>query len=48
VLVGSDDRLFPEAFQRRVTREGLGIEAVTMPGGHLVALADPERESRIV
>jgi pimeloyl-ACP methyl ester carboxylesterase len=42
VLVGRDDRLFPEAFQRRVARERLGIEAETIPGGHLVPLADPE------
>ena len=42
VLVGRDDRLFPEAFQRRVARERLGIEAETMPAGHLVALADPD------
>ena len=42
VLVGRDDRLFPEAFQRRVAEERLGIEAETIPGGHLVPLADPE------
>jgi pimeloyl-ACP methyl ester carboxylesterase len=42
VLVARDDRLFPEAFQRRVARERLGIEAETIPGGHLVPLADPE------
>jgi pimeloyl-ACP methyl ester carboxylesterase len=42
VLVGRDDRLFPEAFQRRVARERIGMEAETMPGGHLVALSDPE------
>jgi pimeloyl-ACP methyl ester carboxylesterase len=42
VLVGRDDRLFPEAFQRRVARERLGIEAETIPGGHLAPLADPE------
>jgi pimeloyl-ACP methyl ester carboxylesterase len=42
VLVGREDRLFPEAFQRRVARERLGIEAETIPGGHLVPLADPE------
>ena len=42
VLVGRDDRLFPEAFQRRVAEERLGIEAETVPGGHLVPLADPE------
>ena len=42
VLVGRDDRLFPEAFQRRIALERLGIEAETIPGGHLVPLADPE------
>jgi pimeloyl-ACP methyl ester carboxylesterase len=42
VLVGRDDRLFPEAFQRRVARERLGIEAETIPGGHLAPLADPD------
>jgi pimeloyl-ACP methyl ester carboxylesterase len=42
VLVSRDDRLFPEAFQRRVALERLGIEAETIPGGHLVPLADPE------
>jgi pimeloyl-ACP methyl ester carboxylesterase len=42
VLVGRDDRLFPAAFQRRVARKRLGIEAETIPGGHLAALADPE------
>jgi pimeloyl-ACP methyl ester carboxylesterase len=42
VLVGRDDRLFPEAFQRRVARERLGLEAETIPGGHLAPLADPE------
>lgn len=42
VVVGRDDRLFPAAFQRRVARERLGVEADVLPGGHLVALADPE------
>jgi pimeloyl-ACP methyl ester carboxylesterase len=42
VLVSRDDRLFPEAFQRRVARERLDVEAETIPGGHLVPLADPE------
>jgi pimeloyl-ACP methyl ester carboxylesterase len=42
VLVGRDDRLFPEAFQRRVARERLGIEAEVILGGHLAPLADPE------
>jgi pimeloyl-ACP methyl ester carboxylesterase len=41
VLVGRDDRFFPAAFQRRVARERLGIEADEMPGGHLVMLSRP-------
>jgi pimeloyl-ACP methyl ester carboxylesterase len=41
VLVGRDDRLFPAAFQRRVARERLGIEADEIDGGHLVALSRP-------
>ncbi|MEU4096074.1 alpha/beta hydrolase [Streptomyces sp. NPDC026673] len=41
VVVGRDDRLFPAAFQQRVARERLGVEADVLPGGHLVALADP-------
>lgn len=43
VVVGKDDRLFPNDFQARVARERLG-EAVTVdeiPGGHLVALSQP-------
>ena len=42
VLVGADDRLFPADFQRRVARERLGIEADVRPGGHLIALANPD------
>lgn len=41
VLVGRDDRLFPAAFQRRVARDRLGIEADEISGGHLVALSNP-------
>jgi pimeloyl-ACP methyl ester carboxylesterase len=41
-LAGADDRLFPAAFQERVARERLGIELEVIPGGHLVALANPE------
>ncbi len=33
---------FPADFQRRVARERLGISADEMPGGHLVALSQPE------
>jgi pimeloyl-ACP methyl ester carboxylesterase len=38
---GTDDRLFPVEFQRRVVRERLGLEIDTMPGGHLVAMSRP-------
>ncbi|WP_242422508.1 MULTISPECIES: alpha/beta fold hydrolase [Frankia] len=41
VLVGRDDRFFPAAFQRRVARERLGLEADEITGGHIVALANP-------
>src|SRR5262249_26035671 len=42
VLVAHDDRFLPADFQRRVARERLGISADEMPGGHLVALSQPE------
>lgn len=42
VIVGADDRLFPLDFQRRVVRSRLGLEVEVMPGGHLVALSQPE------
>ena len=41
VLSGRDDRMFPAAFQRRVAKERLGIDADQIPGGHMVALANP-------
>jgi pimeloyl-ACP methyl ester carboxylesterase len=41
VLAGRDDRMFPADFQRRVARERLGLEADEIPGGHMVALANP-------
>jgi pimeloyl-ACP methyl ester carboxylesterase len=37
VVVGRDDRLFPQAFQQRVARERLGVEPDVLPGGHLLA-----------
>lgn len=42
VVQGSDDRLFPLEFQRRVVRERLGLDVEVIPGGHLVALSQPE------
>jgi pimeloyl-ACP methyl ester carboxylesterase len=44
VIQGSDDRLFPVQFQRRVVRERLGLDAgavAVLPGGHLMALSHP-------
>ena len=41
VVAGRDDRLFPAEFQRRVARDRLGIDADVLPGGHLIALAEP-------
>jgi hypothetical protein len=41
-LAGSEDRFFPVAFQRTVARERLGVDADVLPGGHLIALAQPE------
>lgn len=42
VVSGRDDRLFPVDFQRRVAQERLGINPDVVPGGHLVALSQPE------
>lgn len=41
VVASTDDRLFPADFQRRVAVERLGIVPDEIPGGHLVALAQP-------
>jgi pimeloyl-ACP methyl ester carboxylesterase len=41
VLVGADDRFFPADFQRRVARDRLGVDADVLPGGHLIAQANP-------
>jgi pimeloyl-ACP methyl ester carboxylesterase len=38
---GADDRFFPIDFQRRVARDRLGIDLDVLPGGHLIALAQP-------
>jgi pimeloyl-ACP methyl ester carboxylesterase len=41
VLAPREDRLFPLAFQRRVTRERLGLPVEELPGGHVPMLARP-------
>lgn len=42
VVSGADDRFFPVAFQQRVARERLGVEPRVVPGGHLLALSQPQ------
>ena len=42
-VAGADDRFFPAAFQRALARDRLGIEADLLPGGHLIALSQPDR-----
>jgi pimeloyl-ACP methyl ester carboxylesterase len=41
VLSGADDRFFPVEFQRQVSRDRLGVTPDALPGGHLIALAQP-------
>ena len=38
---GADDRFFPLEFQRSLVRDRLGLEVDVLPGGHLIALAQP-------
>lgn len=42
VVIGTEDRFFPAAFQRRVALDRLGVLADELPGGHLIALSQPE------
>jgi pimeloyl-ACP methyl ester carboxylesterase len=42
VLAGHDDRFFPLEFQRRLAKDRLGLEVEELPGGHLLALSQPE------
>ena len=41
-LTGRDDRLFPLDFQQRLARRGWGSSRRFLPGGHLIALSQPE------
>jgi hypothetical protein len=41
-VIGRDDRFFPVEFQRQVLRERVGVDATVVPGGHLLALANPD------
>ncbi len=42
VIAGRDDRFFPADFQRRIATERLGVDADVLPGGHLMALSQPQ------
>jgi pimeloyl-ACP methyl ester carboxylesterase len=42
VFAGREDRFFPYEFQQRIARDRLGLEAEALPGGHLLALSQPE------
>lgn len=46
VAAGADDRFFPAEFQHRVARDRLGVETDVLPGGHLIALAQPSGLAR--
>jgi pimeloyl-ACP methyl ester carboxylesterase len=41
VIAGRDDRFFPIEFQRRVAQERLRADIDELPGGHLLALSNP-------
>jgi pimeloyl-ACP methyl ester carboxylesterase len=41
-IIGRDDRLFPFEFQRELLRRRVGVDASIIPGGHLLALANPD------
>jgi hypothetical protein len=41
VLAGAQDRFFPAEFQRGIARDRLAVPADVLPGGHLIALAQP-------
>jgi len=42
VVVGREDRFLPAEFQARVAMDRLGLGVDEIPGGHLVALSNPE------
>jgi hypothetical protein len=44
--VGRDGRMFPIGFQRHLLHERVGVDALVVSGGHLVALAKPGRTVR--
>ncbi|GAA3666303.1 alpha/beta fold hydrolase [Arthrobacter ginkgonis] len=43
IAAGADDRFFPLTFQQHVAQDRLGLPIDVLPGGHLIALSQPER-----
>ena len=41
-IASADDRFFPVEFQRRIARKRLQCDVEVLPGGHLVALSNPQ------
>jgi pimeloyl-ACP methyl ester carboxylesterase len=41
VVAGADDRFFPVGFQQRLAADRLAVDADVLPGGYLIALAQP-------
>ena len=41
VVAGTGDRFFPAGFQQKLAAGRLGVAADLLPGGHLIALAEP-------
>jgi pimeloyl-ACP methyl ester carboxylesterase len=42
VIASANDRFFPLSFQRHVARDRLKMDPEVLPGGHLVALSNPQ------
>ena len=42
VVASANDRFFPFEFQKRVAQDRLKMDPETLPGGHLVALSNPQ------
>lgn len=42
VIASANDRFFPLEFQKRVARDRLKVDPKVLPGGHLVALSNPQ------
>jgi pimeloyl-ACP methyl ester carboxylesterase len=46
VVAGRDDRFFPAAFQQATALDRVGVAADLLPGGHLIALSQPDALAR--